>query len=235
MKKYLAFFSIFVFGACGALKNMPDDEFIVGIDAYAAADDKKNCYVLNNQPNVNPNDLKHITFKRYLHNALMLRGYSIAQDSSQADVFISFNYKLNAPQKETRQKEVPVYGITEVETETTTQKIYTNPADSSQVAVVEKTNTKPAYGVTNYTTETYNSIRHNREVHIVALEAAAFKAAKEMRLWQLDITSLGSSDDLHYLMPYMLAAAVPYFGKSSDKRITTTIYDTDSLALKIRK
>ena len=48
-------------------------------------------------------------------------------------------------------------------------------------------------------------------------------SGKDVQLWKTDIVSTGSSGDLRLVFPYMIAAAIPYFGGNTSTRVTVEL------------
>ena len=64
---------------------------------------------------------------------------------------------------------------------------------------------------------------------ISSLDIARLPADTPPMLWKVDISTGGQTPDLRLAMPAMLSAAIPYFGKSPGRSITTTVFPESSV------
>ena len=57
---------------------------------------------------------------------------------------------------------------------------------------------------------------------------------KEVQLWQTTITSTGSSGDLRRVFPVLVAAAKPYIGTNTGKKVKVVISEDNKTVLEIK-
>lgn len=68
-----------------------------------------------------------------------------------------------------------------------------------------------------------------------AVDYAKFEAtATIQQLWLIQVRSSGSSGDLRYVLPYMIRAAQPHFGLSTNRELSIPVSVDDPAAEEIR-
>jgi hypothetical protein len=72
-------------------------------------------------------------------------------------------------------------------------------------------------------------------MRVVAVDKDSyFKENKHIDAWSIDVVNGGPGYDIRQMMPVFVAAATPYFGKSTKETLVIEISDSDSLLQKIR-
>ncbi len=84
----------------------------------------------------------------------------------------------------------------------------------------------------NYGIDPDNQVAQNY-LRYILLSVKDLTADRKV-VWESIITSLGSSNDLRRIVPYMLIAGEPYFGKSSGQRREIAIYEGDARVIRLR-
>lgn len=74
------------------------------------------------------------------------------------------------------------------------------------------------------TTMTTTTTVYHRHFKAVAIDYKVFKETKQLQeVWKVDVESGGESGDIREIMPALIAAAAPYFGKSTGKQVEVTM------------
>ena len=70
--------------------------------------------------------------------------------------------------------------------------------------------------------------KYKRYINLVAYDLDFFKSHnKEKRVWQSEISSIGSSNDLRVAFPYLLVGASEYIGHNSFEKKIINVYTDD--------
>jgi hypothetical protein len=93
----------------------------------------------------------------------------------------------------------------------------------------------PTYGVTGYTTHTGEYVTYFRFLIADAYDVAAFNETNKLvPVWRTTVTSTGSSDDLRRVFPMMAAAAQPYLGTDTARKMRVVLEETSPSVQEIR-
>lgn len=191
------------------------DGFIkVAVDSIAAPDaaSKGKTYLITSaMQNVGDEDLQFQEFARYIENALSQRGYIRVRQQETADLLIRLAYGIGDPKTTT---ETFVIG-------SQPEYRYWDAWNQRWVIELAKTETRQR------TTTTY--MRH------LILEAYDLKNTKRQQLWKTTVKSEGTMSDLRIVLPFMVTAAVPYFGENTTGQKVIGIGGRDKRVLDIRK
>ena len=183
-------------------------------------------YVLNSgNADISNSDLYFQEFSRYFDYVLQKKGYIKVASSDTADLQILLSFNLSDGRTGIATYSWPIYEtygggtvtITETKTvdgvKTTTERHVHVP---SQIVRV-----KDSYETRSYTVFT-------RSVHVVALPIAESGKDKDVKpVWDVYVRSIGESDDLRYIMPFMVAAAEPYIGINTGRQQSVTLKEND--------
>jgi hypothetical protein len=101
--------------------------------------------------------------------------------------------------------------------------------DASGKPVVSRTYETVGTSVQASTTTTYV-----RRLTAVAYDFRAYKQGQQVQLWKVSATSEGPSNDLRTALPVLMAAARPYFGKSSGKQVSVTLKENAPEVVAVR-
>lgn len=169
---------------------------------------------------VTPDDLQFREFYPIVSRALASQGFrpATAQEPPQIAVFLA--YGVGGPRIDYSTGSVYVPGTTATVTSSTmvpgapsinsTGSVETS---GSFQAVTEARTVFPRFAV------------------LSAIDAnVLLKEKKIVTLWKTEIRSEGSSSDIRTVLPYMLVAARPYFGRSSGKEVRKLISSLDGEA-----
>ncbi len=224
---YLYFISvIFLFGC--------STKFLLEIDAISdkGKENLKKYVLLPANEGVSINDLRYKEYANYVKVALMKQGY-VESDSDSADIAIFFSYGMGDPEIHSYSYTYPIYGKTSGST--TNVRVSTNYSDGSSSTTYGTAKSKPMYGVTGYGSYSGTRKVYFRFITLEAVDLNIFKESNEViNVWQTNITSSGKTNDLRVVMPVMIAGAIPYIGKDTEKKIEVKIRENDYEVLQIK-
>lgn len=229
MKRYIYLINIvLLLNACSPTINQTPTKLVykINVDSFGSdisLPDKK--YVLVPADTaIDPSDLKYMEYAKYIDKILAKNGYSPAQLTDNPNTVIFVNYGISDPKVFERDVIVPVWGQVGVASSTTTiQK-------NTYGGVTGNTYNIPSYGVVGSNVVKQQQVQYLRYLTLAAYDLANFKqTGKEKKIWILELTSTGSSDDLRKLIPPMLVASINYIGKSSGEKKLIDIYEDNPL------
>ena len=146
-----------------------------------------------------------------------------------ADVAIYLSYGIGDPQKHQFSYTLPVYGQTGVSSSTTTGIFH---SDGSFHATTIYT---PTYGITGYTTHTKTYETYFRFFVLEAVDVNKYiHSLRIVPVWKTTVTSTGSSGDLRRVFPVLVAAAKPYIGTNTGKKVEVSIMENSKEIAEIR-
>ena len=82
--------------------------------------------------------------------------------------------------------------------------------------------------------EAYSYTVFNRYLNLAAFPVRGERSAQSP-LWNLNIYSVGESNDLRAIMPYLAAAGGPFLGKNSGQQQSVSIGEDNPLLLELRQ
>lgn len=180
------------------------------IDALATpeAQNKRHFVIVPAKKDINPLDLQFLEFKGYVEKALQQRGFVKVDELQQGDIIVYLNYGVGEPLTQQYTYDVPIWND------------YVYYPYSRRFGLYPRM----SYGIAGYTqrVETYKV--YKRYLTLEAYDMAAHlnqQAAKQ--LWKISAQSLGQSNDLRFVFPYMVTAMQPYLGNNSGHMLTVDI------------
>jgi hypothetical protein len=169
---------------------------------------------------VNPSDLTYLEYAKIIERALLHKGYVRKEKPREAALVIAIAYGIGEPRQNIYSFSVPVYGQTGI---------------ASSYTIGNATSYTPSYGVTGYSSRIGTYTTYRRYVLVMAYDNRAKQlSGRDVQLWKTDITSTGSSGDLRFVFPYMIAAAIPYFGENTQTRVAVDVDENSPVALELR-
>lgn len=252
MKYPYSLLIIFLCTSCATMYNTTSTErYVVEVDAYGNDSylNSKKYILASGDSIVNENSLQYIEFSDYIRKILNSKGYIETTNWDDADLMIFFSYGISDPQTFQATRSVPVWGKTGISSVNTTSQttgsgygsVYGSVIGSDNTAygsaygsssgsstTTTRTNVTPSFGVSGYRQQTSTYTKYFRYVTLSSYDLNEYKAnEKEKIAWNTNITSEGSSDDLRKVIPYMVAVAASYIGKSSGEKKSLEIYVDD--------
>jgi hypothetical protein len=200
----------------------------IGVSVDAITDSRtafagKRYLLTSGNAEVSSADLYFQEFSRYFDYILQKKGYIKVTDFDNADMEILLSFNLSDGRTGISTYSWPnyeTYGggvvtVTETRTvngvKTTTERRVHVPSQIVRVG-------------DSYETRSYTI--YSRSAHIIAIPTAG--KDKEIKpLWDVSIRSVGESDDLRFIMPFMVAAAEPYIGINTGRQQNIELKEND--------
>ncbi|EPN4935666.1 membrane lipoprotein lipid attachment site-containing protein [Vibrio fluvialis] len=230
MKKILMFLScVLVLSGCASRAN-----FHTYVDSISAPDspNKKTYILLPGNEGTNSNDLQFIEYASYLVRSLSNSGYELANGYDSADLVVFLSYGIGEPHTEQYTYSVPTWGQTGVSSSSTYGTLNTFGNTSTYTGTTYYT---PTYGITGSTTHVGSKTTYFRYLKVMAYDVEAYSQTSELKqVWATTVTSQGTSGDLREVMPILVSAADPYFGKNTGKKVSVSLRENDEVVQKIK-
>lgn len=184
----------------------------VEVDAISSLNSKsKKIYVLvSGASDIKPDDLRFQEFASYIEKALTSKGFVKSNSPTDANVVISLIYGIGDPQRYQETRSLPVFGQTGLSSSNSSGSI----SRFGNTAIYNDTTTyTPTYGITGFVQKSYEYETYFRYLAIDAIDLDEFKRVqKVVQLWNMTVTSTGSSGDLREIFPILVAASVRRLG-----------------------
>ncbi|WP_455222856.1 hypothetical protein [Kaarinaea lacus] len=211
----------------------------VVVDVNAISDPQvtdygKHYYLTNVNDGVAANDLYFLEFRRYFDYVLKKQGFILTESRDKADIEIQFHYGISDGTTGIQTYSWPIYETFGGHTVTVTENI--TDADGS-TRTVQRTMYVPAYVQrVGSTYETRSYTIYNRYANLSALPLRGTKASDHpvTPVWSVNIQSVGESNDLRAIMPYLAAASMPFLGRNSGRQQTIKLSADDPLIVELR-
>lgn len=164
------------------------------------------------------------------NRTLIAHGFVPAQNADQATLRIELSYGVSAPQTETIIRDRPIEGKTGALASSTT---VTSISPSGETTTT--TSYKPAYGVIGYRQETELRTSYTSYAVLAAFDTKEKSAkGKPIEIWRIAMRQTSGLNDLQRIFPVMLAAAAPYIGASTGKRIEVILNEDGASILMVK-
>jgi hypothetical protein len=192
---------------------------IDGINNGAAIPDKS-YYIAPADSAISPSDLTYLEFAKIVERALSRKGYVRKEKPRQAAVVVAIAYGIGEPKQNVYSYSVPVYGQTGV---------------ISSYTQGNTTTYTPSYGVSGYSTHLGTYTTYRRYALVMAYDNRLKQTTgRDVQLWKTEISSTGTSGDLRRVFPYLIAAALPYFGENTQHMVTVELSEDAQEAYEMR-
>lgn len=216
------------------LQGCSTTKYHVNVDSISTteAQEKTEYVLLSDNNKININDLQFKEYASYINKALKILGYEKAATITDAGVAIFLSYSISEPKQHQYSYSIPTYGQTGVSSSNTygTVNTYGNNANYAST-----TTYIPTYGITGSTSHIGTSITYTRIMQLTAFDVSNYSEDKEMtNLWKTSVISSGSSGDLRFIFPVLVAAAMPYIGTNTGRKIELSLSEDDKNVLEIR-
>lgn len=238
---FVSFIAIMSFGCTSNSMNTPMCN--IKVDSIGNKDGKNKYVLLSGIKDVDNNNLQFQEFSKYIDNILQQKGF-VKTDFENADVAIFLLYGISEPQQNTQQYAIPILGQTGVLSSQTfgmantygTLNSYGNTGYyQGNTYSSQTTYNTPTYGVTGYQNRTQQYTTYTRYFKVNALDIAAYKNFnKQVQVWETTVTSTGSSGDLRFVFPILIAAAKDYIGVNTGKQLEIVLSEDDPKVLDIK-
>jgi len=188
-------------------------------------------YFLTDASNTASNDLYFQEFRRYFDYILQKQGYIKVNSRSDADIEIHFRYGVSDGRTALQTYSWPIYETFGGDSYTVTEQITDS---SNKTSTIKRTVYMPPYvRQIGNSVETSAYTVFNRFASLVAYSAKNTEH-REKPLWSVDINSVGDSNDLRAIMPYLATASSPYLGKNSVRQQSLSIKEDNPILVEMR-
>ena len=171
-------------------------------------------------------------FRKYFDHLLAKNGYTRVDSRQDADIEIRFHYGVSDGTTGIQHYSWPIYETFGGERVTITERITdsgggTRTINRTVYIPPQIRQVGTAHEASSYTI-------YNRYVTLVAFPVAG--DGKQLNpLWNLSIYSVGQSNDLRAIMPFLAAASEPYLGKNSGQQQSVSISYDNPLVQELRQ
>ena len=189
-------------------------------------------YVLSSAiSDIDETDLFFREYSEYFETILKKQGLTRVDQRQHADLDIRFGYGISDGTAGISSFSVPVYATIGGETVTITER--TTDSSGNPATIVRTIYIPPRFRRIGTEIESRSYILFNRTATLEAREITADEN-KGDPIWMLMISSVGESEDLRGIMPYMAAAAAGFIGKNTGKQQYMEIDINDPLVLELK-
>lgn len=190
----------------------------------------KHYYMTNANDDAVASELYFQEFRAYFDYLLTKKGYVKVDQRQDADIEIKFHYGVSDGTTGIQHYSWPIYETFGGENVTITERI----TDSSGTRTIRRTVHIPAYiRQVGNAHEAHSYTVFNRYLNLAAFPAK--DNSGKTPLWNLNIFSVGQSNDLRAIMPYLAAAGDPYLGKNSGQQQSLSIAADNPLVIELRQ
>lgn len=213
------------------------------VDSLGNQNEKNKYVLLSGIKDVDNNNLQFQEFSKYIDTILQQKGF-VKTDFENADIAIFLLYGISEPQQNIQQYAIPILGQTGISSSQTygiantygTLNTYGNNGYyQGNTYSNQTTYNTPTYGVTGYQNGMLKYTTYTRYFKINALDMAAYKNFnKQVQIWETTVTSSGSSGDLRFVFPILVAGAKDYIGTNTGKQIEIELLQDDQKVLDIK-
>lgn len=200
------------------------------ITSNAVGGDKN--YVLTSaMDEVDKKDLFFREFSGYFEYVLQKQGYVLVDDKKDADIEILFGYGISDGKTDIATFSWPIYEAIGGETITITE---SSTDTSGKPTITTRTiYIPPRIARVGTSIESQHYTMFNRTV-ILEARSLDKSGAKGAGLWKLLISSVGESDDIRSIMPYLAAASASYIDKNTGHQSRVTLDPLNPLVLELK-
>lgn len=190
--------------------------------------------MVNSRDGSATSDLYFQEFRTYFDHILEKNGYVKVDNRSDADIEIQFHYGVSDGQTGIQHYSWPIYETFGGERVTITERITDG---SGNTQTINRTVYIPAQvRQVGSAHEAQSYTFYNRYMNLAAfpVDAADREKASTKPIWNVNVYSVGESDDLRAIMPFMAAASAPYLGKNSGQQQQVLLPANDPMVLELR-
>jgi hypothetical protein len=182
-------------------------------------------WLLSAKENVSAEDLEFREYATYLRNGLGRAGFTQSASLEQADLAIFVGYGIGDTKEHYYSYSLPVYGQTGGGSYNFSATTHSSYGSATTYGTATQT---PQYGVVGSQQFSGTAVTHLRFLLVDALDMKTLRGDKKnISVWRTEVMSRGTSGDLRRVFPIMVAAATPYFGKDTKKRIVIDLGERD--------
>jgi hypothetical protein len=203
------------------------------IVAAPAQETGKHYFLTGAQKDQPSSELYFMEFRRYFDYLLQKQGYMKADDLAHADIDIRFQFGVSGGRTGVYTYSWPIYETYAGDIITITEK--TTNANGSVTTTKRTVQIPPSVRQvgTNYETRSYTE--YNRHADLTAYPVVDGKVPDKARpIWSINMQSIGESNDLREVMPYLAAASAPFIGKNSGRQQAVKLTPDNPLVVELR-
>ena len=208
--------------------------FVVGVNSLRNPNSREiSKYVLYpGSKDTDSNDLQFQEFAGILQQVLDKKGMSRVDNPADADAAIFVVYGIGNPERHQYSYSIPTFGQTGGGSASYSGSSYgSGGAVYTQGTVYEQ----PTFGVTGSVAGTGEYTTFSRYLFLTAIDADLYrKTNKEIQLWNTRIVSVGSSGDLRWVLPFMIAGAEQMIGTDTGRMIEVSLSESDERVAELR-
>ncbi|WP_455376807.1 hypothetical protein [Kaarinaea lacus] len=173
-------------------------------------------------------------FRTYFDHLLTKNGYVKVDERKDADIVIRFHYGVSDGKTAIQHYSWPIYETFGGERVTITERI-TDSGGNTQT-INRTVYIPPVVRQVGSAHEAQSYTYFNRYINLAAFPAGATDDGKTMQtpLWNVNVYSVGESDDLRAIMPFLAAASDPFLGKNSGQQQSITLGNDNPLVIELR-
>ena len=202
--------------------------FQVDVDSIStpAANEKKRYLLLPGDKNIPHEDLQFHEFTRYIEKAMGEKGFVRVNSPEESEVIVFLTYGIGNAEKHLSSYTIPHFGQTGVSASQTTGTLSNFGGMSSFSALTTYT---PTFGVTGYSSGVKEYVTYPRFIILDAFDSEANHKENIFKpVWRTRADSVGYSNDLRLVFPYMVVSMKSHFATNSGKKIVYQISENDS-------
>lgn len=190
--------------------NEPRNFHIVHVDAISESNTLKRFKIVSGMPNLKDTDLRFKQLAKVARNALLIDGF--VEDEKAPEVKIALTFQIGDAETTTTQTTAPVFGVS-----------------NSQVSNTfgQNVGSVRTFGQTG--TRTSSS---SRTLYVLKVGLSAVSVKTKTEVWVTNIESVGLTQDLVEVFPYMVFGATGHYGTSSKDKYNVKIGDPRVEALR---
>jgi len=191
----------------------------------------KQYFILSGMDDISADNLFFLEYRRYFDHILRKIGYQKSATLIDADIQIIFKYGLSNGRSGRYIYSTPIYNYFGGETITVTG----SHAHGKRHRKVTTIHVPPRYSRVGTSVQSRSYTYYNRTVSLEAL--LIYKKTPDRKsqiLWVTNIYSIGESNDLRSIMPYLAAAAEPYIANNSGEQQSITVYNNNPSVIELK-
>jgi len=191
-------------------------------------------YLLTNGNNEKAqDDLFFREFSRYFNAVLQQQGYEKVNNLADADMEIFFKYGISDGRTGVYSYASPIYDFVGGESITITE----NAGGTGQKVTTIHIPARLQRVGTDVETRSYTLYNRTASLEartVTKVEEGETQRQKNPLVWSIYIYSVGESNDLRRVMPYLAAAAAPYIGLNTGQQITLKLKNDNPEVQKLK-
>jgi len=191
----------------------------------------KHYFLTSAMEDVDDKDLFFQEFRQYFEYVLHKEGYTRVNTETGADIIIFLGYGISDGMTDISTYSWPIYeaiGGESISITETTMDSSGNAVTTTRVIYIPARVTRVG---TTYETKAFTTF--NRSAILEARKSTTNNGSGDA-VWKLLISSVGTSNDIREVMPYLAAASSGFIGKNSRDRRAFVVEHDDPLLLELK-